>query len=197
MGACPHEQVLFSILLCNAAVPVSDAIILLEGDGWSRVKMAADLYKEGLAPTVVPSGGVDGPEMGNMHSRLLKERLIKLGVPAEHIMLEEKSMNTREQAQEIMRLGEEQGWKRIILVASHYHIFRAFLTFLKMRQEKHSSVDIFCAPVRDLPWFREERGKTRTQLLETEFEKIEKYKEHVATFTDALRYIEKREHATM
>lgn len=196
MTAKLDAQTFYAILLSNEPLRVSDALILLEGDGFNRVPKTAELYKNGLAPTVVVSGGVDDPLKGGIHSRFLKERLGLLGVPSERIIIEDISQNTRDQAVEIMKMVRERAWRRITLVASHYHVFRAFLTFLKAMQEAKLSVEIFCAPVRDLPWFSGEQGPKRADLLASEFEKIGKYTDHMATFTDAVEYIERQEHAT-
>lgn len=182
----------FVILISNDTLKKSDAIIILEGDGLNRIRWAGELFKNKWAPKVVISGGIDKKPhsipAGEMFQSLLDE-----GVPQESILLEEKSLNTREQGVEIMKMVKDRNWKSIILAASHYHQYRAYLTFLKTMYEANLKISIINSPVRDLPWFQssEEAGGKRFDILEKEFEKIEKYgKEmgHQATFEEAIDY---------
>ena len=53
------------------------------------------------------------------------------GVPRDAIIHEKKSQNTREQAIEVINMAKANNWKKVILVATHEHQYRAYLTFLK------------------------------------------------------------------
>lgn len=168
----------------------SDAIILLEGDGNSRCEQAVQLYLKGLAEKVVFSGNVNKPEQGSIPLLGLKDFLVKLGLLEKDLIFENRSLNTREQAVEIVKLCQEMGWKKIILVASHYHQYRAFLTFLKVTLENKEDIIIYNAPARGLAWFKETGYGQRVDLLEKEFAKIEQYYAnfHIASFEEALEY---------
>ena len=90
-----------------------------------------------------------------------------------------------------MKIVKERKWKRIILVASHFHQLRAFLTFLKTMKEAKLRIKIINVPVRELPWFkRTSLGKNRFQLLESELKKINQYikKGHLVTVRETLKY---------
>lgn len=180
----------FLVLISNERLKKADAIILLEGDGLNRVKPAADLYLQGWADTIVVSGGVYTPDYGSYPSEYLIPELIKGGVPSEKIVIEGKSKHTREQAEEVLELARNHGWKKIILVASSYHQPRAFLTFLKVMNEKNLKLQIINAPARELSWFEETGWGKRNELLDAEFEKIEKYMAlgQMATFKEAIEY---------
>ena len=72
----------------------------------------------------------------NKKSKLVIElqqenKLINKGIPSKAIVHESLSQNTREQAIEIIKMAKLNGWNKLILVASHYHQYRAYLTFLK------------------------------------------------------------------
>lgn len=168
----------------------SDAIILLEGDGFFRVPYAAELYEQGWGEYVVISGGVDEPKKGAFPAMLLKKKLMRGNVPGKHIILEEVSTNTREQAEQTLLLAKKHHWERIILVASHYHQPRAFLTFLKVLKERQQRIELINAPVRGLPWFAKNPWGKRIDLLKQELQKIDRYRKrgHVATWKEALQY---------
>ncbi len=185
-----NDKEKFLVLISNERLKKADAIVLLEGDGLNRVKSAADLYKEGWADKVVVSGGVYTPNYGSYPSEYLVPELIKSGVPPERIVIEGKSKHTREQAEEVLESARNNGWKKIILVASSHHQPRAFLTFLKVMNEKNLKLQIINAPARELSWFEETGWGKRSELLDVEFEKIEKYMAlgQIATFEEAIEY---------
>jgi uncharacterized SAM-binding protein YcdF (DUF218 family) len=172
----------------------SDVIIILEGDGFARISEGARLFKEEFAPLVLISGGVNNPPHSYTASEMLP-KLIEAGVPRSSTMLEEKSLNTRDQAVNVMELARGLRWKRIIIVASHYHQYRAYLTFLKAMREYNLELEIINSPVRNLPWFSKDDPERRIDLLEKEFERIDKYKHmgHLASFEEALEYQEWKE----
>ncbi len=180
----------FLVLISNERLQKADAIILLEGDGLNRVKPAADLYLQGWADNIIVSGGIYTPDYGSYPSEYLVPELIKNGVPTERIVIERKSKHTREQAEEVLELANSRGWKKIILVASPHHQPRAFLTFLKVMNEKNLKLHIINSPARELSWFEETGWGKRVTLIDSEFEKIEKYMTlgQVATFEEAIEY---------
>jgi uncharacterized SAM-binding protein YcdF (DUF218 family) len=189
----PKEK--FIVLLNNDLLKPANAIILLEGDGDSRVEKTVELYKNDFAKTVVFSGGIYKPETGCIPSEFILPLLIKKGINNKDIILENKSQNTREQAVEVIDLAIEKNWRSIILVASHYHQFRAFLTFLQVLKEKKCEMIIYNAPASNLSWFSETCWGERANLLDLEFEKIEKYalKGHIASYEHAIGYMKWKE----
>lgn len=184
---------LFSILASNETLRTADAIVLLEGDGYQRVGHAVELFKAGWAPRLIISGGVDEPSKGNYHARDLAKVVEKEGVARDQIVLEAGSTNTREQAVEVLKLAAENDWRRLIIVASHYHIFRAFLTFLRAVKQRQMDLELYAAPVRPLSWFVNGSNRSRLDLLELEFQKIQQYKRDVATFEEGIEYLKWRE----
>ncbi len=173
------------------AVEPSDAIIVLEGDGYSRVESAARLFKEGLAPVILISGGIADRPPFTIPAPMLAERIFRAGVPRRSVVVEAVSRNTREQSIAVMAYAKEKKWKRIILVASFFHQLRAYLTFLQAMKEARLKIRIFNAPVHGLPWFRKTSlRKDRLQLLEEEREKISLYRKkgHLASFRHAIWY---------
>ena len=184
----PKEQ--FLILVNNDCISKSDAIILLEGDGFNRYKKAIQLYKEGLSDLLVFSGGIVNYEYGSIPYSEIYPLLIDEGIPEYAIVHEKKSQNTREQAIEIIKLAKNKNWKKLLLVASHYHQYRAYLTFLKVIFDSQSEIILYNAPVTNLKWFEETNWGKRFELLEQEFQRIDNYsrKGHLATYYEAIKY---------
>ncbi|MBI3334883.1 MAG: YdcF family protein, partial [Candidatus Portnoybacteria bacterium] len=113
------------------------------------------------------------------------------GIPEKNIILEVESLNTRQQGVNVMEIVKEEEWKRIIIVASHYHQYRAFLTFLQARKKAHAGVDIINGWVKNLSWTKPERYGRRIDLLKNEFDRIEEYQQKgdVASFKEGIDYL--------
>lgn len=185
----------FIVLLSNDFIVKSDAIVILEGDGEFRVAKAAELYKKGFARNVVFSGGLDKPQSGAYTFKKLEAKIVSQGIPKEIVIVEAESTNTRQQAEEVLKLCKIHKWESIILVASHYHQYRAFLTFLKHIEEENFSLIIHNAPSNKIPWFSKNTWGKRIDLLEIEFNKINEYQDlgHVSNFSNAIKYFKWKE----
>ena len=182
-----------NILIFNEPLKKSDAIILLTGDGNFRLAEAIYLYKQKWAPKIVVSGGTKNINYGSFHSVDFAKELIKRKISSKNIIIDEKSQNTREQAINIMQMAKAKKWKKILLVASPHHQLRAFLTFLKAKQEVKIKLQIINSPAQNLPWFEKNKWGKRFDWLEPEAKKIKKYKKHMADFPEAIFYQEWKE----
>ena len=174
----------------NDCLSPSDAIILLEGDGFDRFRKAVSLYKQGQAPKIVFSGNITDYDYGSYPFAEVLPRMLEAGVPEEDIIHEDKSLNTREQAVEVVRMAQERGWKKLILVASHEHQYRAYLTVLREVLDSKSGITLYNAPARNLDWFVDKGWGTRFERLEAEILRIEKYTElgHLANAQEVIDY---------
>jgi len=180
----------FIALVDNDLIKPSDAIILLEGDGLNRVNKTVELYKNKYANIIVFSGEIDNPGYGSYIAKKVLPVLLSKGIPEGSIIHESRSTNTREQAVEVIKLSIKNNWKRIILVASHYHQYRAYLTFLKVLHEQKLNLIIYNAQAKDLKWFEETGWGKRIDLLENEFKRINEYSKlnHIASYQSAIEY---------
>lgn len=178
------------ILIDNDCIKKSDAIILLEGDGLNRIPKPVELYKAGFANNIVFSGGITNLAYGSYPFSMVYPELIDAGIPPSAIIHESISQNTREQAIEVVKLATLNGWKKLILIASHFHQYRAYLTFLKEVLDTNSTILLYNAPVVDLAWFEETAWGKRFDLLENEFDRIEEYTKltHLASINEAIEY---------
>ena len=174
----------------NDCLTKSDAAILLEGDGFFRIQKAVELYEKGLASKVVFSGNIIDKKYGSFPFDEIKPYLLREGIPESIIVHEDKSTNTREQAIEVVKMAVAMGWKKLVLIASQEHQYRAYLTFLREVLDTNSGLIIYNAPVRNLNWFVDSGWGMRFNRLMAEFERIEKYSAfgHLANVDEVIDY---------
>ncbi len=106
-----------------------------------RAIEGARLYRLMDEPWVIASGG--SSELlrgGSAESQAMRLALMQLGVPAERILLETVSQNTRGQAVALRPMLEEQGLERFVLVTSPTHMPRALRAFRAVGLEPMPSV---------------------------------------------------------
>ena len=150
-------------------MPEADAIVLMGGGVWGdeyypyaclneaadRTWHAARLWKAGKAPIVIPSNV--GAELGDI------KLLVDLGVPREAVVLENKAVNTEENAKfvrEILNRVEQaervDGVKpKVLLVTSACHMRRSLYMFEKYAPEIEcipAATDYQALPWKDLPF---------------------------------------------
>ena len=184
------DREIIMAIVDNDCLKSSDAIILLEGDGFHRFQKAVDLYKKGYGKKIVFSGAIVQKEYGSYPFEEVKPFIIKAGVPEEDLIHEDKSLQTQQQAVEVVKMAMENGWNRLALVASHEHQYRAYLTFLRQVLDSKSGIILYNAPVRNLDWFVDSGWGMRFDRLKAEFERIEKYSEygHLANVQEVVEY---------
>ena len=105
------------------------------------------LYHRGLAPRIIVSGGSSAAQRGGptqTEAEAMREVLLALGVPADRIILEARSLNTIDNIREIRGLV---GTERIALVTSGHHMPRA----LKLARQAGLNVEAFPADWRIVP----------------------------------------------
>lgn len=133
--------------LPQANYPAADAIVVLGGvtapveyprdsveisSGGDRVLYAAALYKRGLAPVIVLTGGnLPWTDAQTDSTDEMRELLVMIGVPESAILAENVSANTYENALFTRQLLEPLGLDRIILVTSALHMPRSAPLFEK------------------------------------------------------------------
>lgn len=89
----------------------------------ARVARAAELYRQGLAPLVVLSGGVGRhPPAEAVAAR---DVALSMGVPAQACEVEVESHSTAQNAAFTARLLRARGLSEVILVSDPYHLLRA------------------------------------------------------------------------
>lgn len=92
-----------------------------------RIAHGVGLYREGRVGHLLLSGGCVEHETSEASAM----RLIALeaGLPADVLTLEERSVNTLENARFCRPIIARRGWRRLLLVTDGYHLPRALYTF--------------------------------------------------------------------
>ena len=173
----------------------ADAIVVLAGeDAEPRVACALELFAQRAAPTVVITGGLNRPP--RIHdAKFIRAKLVGSGISPTRMIVDTEAMHTQAQAANVAKLCAEKGWKRLLVVASPYHIYRAFLTFVQALKDAKldETVRVVMVPASQSRWFVKPEGcdLTRWELLPGELAKIDEYgaKGHVASAEDAAEYV--------
>lgn len=128
--------------VAEETLPKADAIVVLGGGqdyGWlkrpdirldelesSRVAAGARAWLAGRAPLIILSGGKTGR---SSEAQRMAEAINQLGIPDSVLLLEERSRNTRDNAQFTAALAKPRGVRTVLLVTSGLHMPRAALLF--------------------------------------------------------------------
>jgi len=184
----------FLALVLTAPLARADAIVALCGeDGLERALVAQELLIQGAADTIVLTGGLDSDS--KQSAKTLADKLIGNGVNPQRIIVENEATNTRDQAQEVVEIAIEKNWKRLLLVASPYHLPRAALTFI--HDVRRLDIRIIPVTANQVAWFGKPEGVSRNRmaLLDGEYAKIAAYQEigHVASYEDGIKHMKRWE----
>ncbi|WP_141434034.1 YdcF family protein [Bacillus sp. 03113] len=102
----------------------------LSGDAANRLLTVARLYKKTELPIIV-SGGSVFKDSGN-EAEIAKRQLIGLGIPENKIYIENKSLNTTQNAKFTKVILKANHFQKPILVTSAYHMKRSMQNFSKI-----------------------------------------------------------------
>jgi uncharacterized SAM-binding protein YcdF (DUF218 family) len=109
---------------CGGLRPVAE----LREHSYSRFRRGVEVFKASGAGTLIFSGG--NPDGGcEAEAALMKQMAISLGIPAETIIAETGSRNTKENAAAVARLLPPGQDRRIGLVTSAVHMPRSVAVF--------------------------------------------------------------------
>ena len=111
----------------------ADALIILGDDNFyaDRATRGAQLFREGKASVVVPSGRRLRPNAGT--AELMEHDLFERGVPKDRIVrFVHDADGTLEEAQALTRLVRERKWHSVIVVTSNFHTRRARYIFQRV-----------------------------------------------------------------
>lgn len=116
--------------------PYDIAIVLgaaLDDDGsprpplLRRVRHAAELHRQGVAPRLLMSGGrVRGPLP---EAWVMRDLALAAGVPVDAVLIEDVSRDTVDNVRLSLALLAGTGWRRLLVVSDVYHLPRARWAF--------------------------------------------------------------------
>ena len=145
----------------------SDAIVVFAGGvGESgaagggvqeRISKAVSLYREGVAPRMIISSGF---VFTLREAEVMQAIAIANGVPAGAIVLEQRATDTYENVTFTRDILAANGWRRIALVSSPYHMRRALLTWRKAAP----GVEVIATPPESSSFYAHQRGASLEQI---------------------------------
>jgi len=89
----------------------------------ARLDHAAELYRKGLAPIVITTGGA-GADPKFSEGEVGKQYLESLGIPDDHVIAETQSTDTAESARRVSAIMHTNHMNTCVAVSDGYHIFR-------------------------------------------------------------------------
>jgi len=150
------------ILLLSGGLGAKDypRATLEVGEAGDRLLYAAHLYREHKAPVILCTGGiVPGSTRQTAISDDMRLFLALLQIPDRAILVEDKSRNTREHAENCRAILEQRGAARVLLVTSALHMPRGLGVFRKYCPELQfipAPTDFLSVdPVKPPPWWKE------------------------------------------
>ncbi len=105
-----------------------------------RSTHAANLWHEGVAPSIICTGGQTN-SAPRSEASACREVLQSHDVPSSAIVLEDDSRSTEENALNSQAIMDANGWETAVLVSDSYHVFRANWIF------GLEGLDVYTSPV--------------------------------------------------
>ncbi len=135
----PDEQLIDAVA---GEVGQADVILVFGTRHWTPSEVAVDLYRRGLAPKIVVTGGATLRTSPQREADLHRSLITARGVPEEDVLCERESSNTWENVAHAIPLLEQTGPVQTVLtVVKWYH--RRALVYLA--QQVPSVRHIFAA----------------------------------------------------
>ncbi len=107
-----------------------------------RIMQGLKLYKNGFSKYFILTGGVGWAPPAE--SVVMKNILLKNGIPEKNIFLETKSKSTKSQVSYAISIIKKQKWKNALLVSDPIHMYRIKKYF------SYSGIQAYSAPVRNI-----------------------------------------------
>ena len=133
----------------------SDVIIVLGGGDHGRVEKAAELYQAGYADKVI---------MTSVGDRFTNEELTNTGrhycINKSDIIVEENSNSTYTNAEESIKIMEEEGFDSALVVTNDYHTKRSRLAFDRVNEGDKTFIFINAMNLSGERWYERENSGT-------------------------------------
>lgn len=181
-------------LLLDEPVSASDAIVVLGGSLPDRMIHGADLYRKGIAPIIVFGREPANPGIEELRRRggTLPERdelnrsvALQLGVPESALILVEgRPSSTILEAEYIVPELRRRAVRRVVLVSSKLHTYRASLIFRAVAPEIEFVASATPYDPYDAESWWESRGQVRRVFFEYQKLAVFWLRDRWRTFSD-------------
>lgn len=116
--------------IISGYVPSNEQIVF--NRGVDRIMQGIELYKQGIIKKIVFTGGSGSLVERNMiEANYIKQFLLKMGIPENDIIIENKSRNTYENAVFVKNIIGVDSSRTDLLITSGYHMKRSIACFKK------------------------------------------------------------------
>lgn len=165
------------VLIVDQTPTEASAILVLGGGSSSRLDRALELYQAGQAPLVITSGESPRlPDFEQTFAELAADYLVRRGVPPDVISMMKDTTSTYEEAENSLRLAQDQGFTSFLVVTDDYHTRRSSLVFRRVYRDSNVRL-IFVAARSD--WFNPDAWWTEERSLLAVFGEYEKLLHHL------------------
>jgi len=196
MFTTKQQFIILHDLLLKEEPCSAEAIVWLQGDRYDRARKVFKLYQAGWSRRIIITGNnillgkKTRPGENNISLEKMKESLLRRGVKASDLLIDDGAMNTNEQAKHVLKMAKRKKWRRLILVGSSYYQPRAFLTFLKQAKIIKWGGEIINQPA-VITWDKKPAGRNKLSklLFNEEFQKIKKYKKDLFSISGGIKYL--------
>lgn len=183
--------------LISQKLEKSDAIIFLQGDRLDRIATVISLYEKCFAKKIFITGNNiligkgKRKEEEDISLLEIENYLVRKNIPKEAMIIDDKSLNTFDQAVNVIRIAKKKKWSKIIVVTSPYHLLRTYLTFVQQVLKQNWPGRVIMKEAKGLSWsvLPSGRKKTAIEILKTEINKIKKYKNDIASIEAGENYL--------
>ena len=110
----------------------------------ARLDHALGLYREGLAPRIIVTGGV-GRGDTTSEATVGRNYLVRRGVPADSVVVQPQGRTTQASMTAVADWLRREGLHRVLLVSDPFHMFR-----LKL-EARRTDLDAFTSPTDSSP----------------------------------------------
>ncbi len=115
-----------------------------------RVRTACGLYRDGLAPRLIFSGG---PGEGTVHeTEAMRALALRLGVPDEAIIMDRQGLSTEATVRNTVLMFEGLHSRRVLVVSHFYHLPRIKLAYQRHGWAVRTVPAVEARPLANMPW---------------------------------------------
>ncbi len=139
-GTTDYRRQADAIVVFGAKVDANGKASIALAD---RVYTGVQLYKEGLAPVIIMSGGIE--PTGSNEAQVMSDLAASEGVPASAILQDTNGFDTQASVNDTTAMFRSKGFRTVLAVSHFYHLPRIKLTYAR------AGYDVFTVPSRDTP----------------------------------------------
>jgi uncharacterized SAM-binding protein YcdF (DUF218 family) len=111
----------------------------------ARLDHAVKLYKDGIAPIFVVTGGKGRPRDTTTEAEAARDYAIAQGVPASKILVEDQSRTTLEQIRTVGQMLRDRGLRSAVIVSDRTHMLRS------LRIARDQGIEAYGSPTTTSP----------------------------------------------